>query len=518
MRLSFFFTLGLIFAGCGTSEDSDSQAPDGSQGGSGGKQAASGGAGDRGEIGTPVQIAPGQAALLGVTSDGWVIFNESGVLRAAKLDDATTVQDITDRPGSVLIRGRVVFNWADVNWELGVGDLSVWTSDVGVHEVGSTPYSETLVDSSEDGSTIVYTANTREVGSDVGAGGAASAEAAGGSAGEAAAPDRVTDLIVASSDLASTNVLIESMGLGSESTCNPTVGFVGERLFVGWCGTGSRAAKVERYELDEGVWSPTTIAEDALSAWSTDATGDAVFYQSSGYSGYVSIDGEAILIDAGVSAGTLLPDGKTLLYSVGDQLRRTDLPDVNPVAVITTGYKQPIGFSHDFGLALYSTTVTYEHGTQRDLLLTPTSHFNADPLVLVDAPVATLPRSSMTRDGKYVFWLTDVTTSGGALHIVDQLGSEVMVLPDVVEAEAADGSLLVFTDNSSDPDTYPVVADLKLIDLAHDDEPRLIEEKVLDGKNFRVDESGTVVSYVRSGVDRDAEGAEHDGAFSVSIR
>jgi len=88
----------------------------------------------------------------------------------------------------------------------------------------------------------------------------------------------------------------------------------------------------------------------------------------------------------------------------------------------------------------------------------------------------------------------------------------------VAEAEAADGSLVVFSDNASDPETYPVVADLKLIDFGHEDEPRLIEEKVLGSKNFWVDEAGTRVAYVRSGVDRDLEEAEHDGAFSVSIR
>jgi hypothetical protein len=527
MRLSFFLTLGLIFAGCGGSEDGDGESPNDNQGGSGGTGAQAGGAGDRGEIGTPAQIAPGQAALLGVTSDGWVVFREGDVLRGAKLGDASTVQDITGRPGSVLIRGRVVFNWADVNWELGIGDLSVWTSDAGAHDVGPTPFAEALVAASDDGSTIVYTANTRELGGVDAAGGATGSDAggatgsdvgAGGSAGQAPMPDKVTDLVIASSDVGSTSVLIESMGLGSDSTCNPTVGFVGQRLFVGWCTTGSRAAKIERYELAQGMWSPTTIAEDTLSAWSTDRAGESVFYQSSGYSGYVSVDGDPILIDAGVSAGTLLPDGSTLLYSVGDQLRRTALPEVNPVAIITTGYKQPIGFSRDFGLALYSTTVSYEHGTQRDLLLSTTSEFNPDPIVLVSQPVATLARSSMTSDGNYIFWLTDVSASGGSLHVVDKLGGEVMVLPNVVEAAAGDDSVLLFTDNASDPDQYPVVADLKIIDLSREDEPRLVEEKILDGKNFYVDESGTVVSYVRSGVDREAGEPDHDGVFSVSVR
>ncbi len=525
MRTSQLLALGVIIIGCSSTDDTKTKPNPGSAGtsssasgapGTGEAGAGAGGSADRGEIGTPVQIAPGQATLVGVTSDDWLIYREGDRLMGAKVGDSGSAREITAHPGSVLIRGRVVFNWADVNWEQGVGNLSVWTSESGTHEVGSTPYSETLVAASEDGTSIAFTANTRELGA--GGSGSAESDSAGGSGGAEPAPDRATDLMHAPSDLSSQQVLIESMGLGSESTCSPSFSFVGERLMVGWCEPASRSAKIERYEQDGDSWSKTTIAEDALPGFSTDESGDTVFYQSSGYSGYVLLDGEPVLIDAGVSSGTLLPSGKTVLYSVGDQLRRAELPSVNPVAIVTTGYKQPVGFSPDFGLALYSTTVTYEQGTQRDLLLTTTAAFNSSPLVLESKPVATLARSSMTRDGRYIFWLTDVGSSGGTLHVVDQSGSKVVELPNVVEAAAGDGSLLVLTDNPSDPDQYPVVADLKIMDLALEDEPRVVEEKVLDGKSFQLSRDGKVVTYVRSGVDRDSADESYQGVFSVNIR
>jgi hypothetical protein len=198
---------------------------------------------------------------------------------------------------------------------------------------------------------------------------------------------------------------------------------------------------------------------------------------------------------------------------VGDQLRRSAYPEMNPVPIVTTGYKQPVRFSPGFDLALYSTTVTYENGTQRDLRLVSTAGFEDQPIVLVPDPVAVLPRSSMTRDGKFVLYLSDVSSTGGSLHVVDQQGSEVLVLPNVVEAEAAGNSALVFTDNQSDPEKYPVVADLKIIDLGHEQEPRLIEEKILDGHKFAVDVAGRNVVYTRSGVDRDTAADDHDGVF-----
>jgi hypothetical protein len=209
----------------------------------------------------------------------------------------------------------------------------------------------------------------------------------------------------------------------------------------------------------------------------------------------------------------MAPDGTLVLYTVGDQLRRSAYPEMNPVPIVTTGYKQPIQFSPAFDLALYSTTVTYENGTQRDLRLVSTDGFKEQPIVLVADPVAVLPRSSMTRDGQFVLYLSDVTSTGGSLHVVDRHGAEVLVLPNVVEAEAAGNSALVFTDNQSDPEQYPVVADLKIIDLGREQEPRLIEEKILDGKKFAVDRSGRSIIYTRSGVDREAGTEARDGVF-----
>ena len=466
--------------------------------GASGKGGSSGGSGKGGSgsgkspgSGPPTQVAPGPASMVGVTSDDWAVFRDADALRAVKIGALPEVEEITRRPGSVLIRGKVVFNWADVDWTSNVGDLSVWTAEAGTHEIGETPYAEGLIAASEQGVAIAYTANTG---------------------------DETTDLVLSASDLSSPQVIIESMGLGSEETCGATIGFVGERLFVGWCEVGSRAGRLERFERVDEEWQPTLLADDSLPQWSADATGERVFYQSSEYSAYYAENGANLLIDAGVGRGLVLPDGSAVLYTVGDQLRRTTLPDVNPIPVVTRGYAQPIEFSPSFDLALYSTIVTYDDGTRRDLRLVPTDAFDAAPLELVTEPVAVLPRSSMTRDGRFVLYLTDVTPSGASLHVVEIDGTERLVLPNVVEALAAYDSTIVFTDNSSDPDQYPLVADLKMIDLATNADPLLLEAKIVEGRRFELDATRERVVYVRSGVDRDSSDAEHDGLFFQRLR
>jgi hypothetical protein len=488
---SYVAVMGLLAAACGSGGAGEMFEDPGPIGGSGNGQAGSNGSEWNGELAPATQIATGEASLLGVTRDGWAVFREQEMLLAAPVETEEAVKAVSVRPGNVLIRGNVVFNWSDVDWMKGVGNLSVWSAEGGTHDVGETPYIEGLVAASESGASIVYSANTTET---------------------------TTDLMITANDFSAPEVLIPALGLGTEETCGASIGFVGERLFVGWCAEGSRAATIKRFELIDRAWQTQTIATDALPTWSSDESGERVFYQSTDYAGYVAEADQATMVDASVSTGQITPDGAAVLYTVGDQLRRSAFPEVNPVPIVTTGYKQPIGFSPGFDMALYSTIVTYEEGTRRDLRLVSTEGLNTEPVELVSQPVAALGRSNMTRDGRFVFYLTDMSTSGATLHIVAKDGSEVLALPGVVEVVAARESTLVFTDNSSDPSVYPIVADLKAINLAEETEPRSVEEKIIDGKNFHLNADGTKVAYVRSGVDRDPEATDSKGLFIREIK
>jgi hypothetical protein len=275
---------------------------------------------------------------------------------------------------------------------------------------------------------------------------------------------------------------------------------------------------LQRFTHGDDGWSGATIADRALPGWSADSSGTRIFYQSINYEGVVSDNGTPTMIDVSVSTGQITPDGTAVLYTVSDQLRRANLADIEPTPIVTTGYKQPVQLSPDFGLALYSTTVTYENGTQRDLLLVPTDGFHSTPITLVRDPVATLGRSAMTRDGRFVLYFTDMTPTGGTLHVVDADGNERFTRDNVVEVAAGVDSTLIFTDNSSDPSAYPVLADLNIVDLAGDAKPQLVEASVLDGKNFQLDPSGTSVAYVRSGVDRNAEEQPTDVSTGLFYR
>jgi hypothetical protein len=459
------------------------------EGGTGAGKDAPGAAGGDMNGGVPLgegqQLVPGSPSVVGVTGDDWVLYREGDVLKAIPMDGGD-VLDVSDEPGNVLLRGKVVFNFGNVDWTKNVGNLSIWTAAGGAQEVGKTTYSEALISASSSGEWLVYPADTRGA---------------------------KTNLMLASNDFSTNDVLIEEMGLGNDSTCSPSLGFVGERLFVGYCEPDSREAKVVRFERDGKSFSSTMIAEQALPTWSADAAGDGVFFQSDAYQGWYAAGGEQYFIDASVSRGFLMPDGSAVLYTVGDQLRRSSVPESNPVPIVTTGFAEPVAFTSDYSAVLYSSRITYENGTQRDLRLVATDGFNPEPIELVAEPVAAVGRSSLTDDGQYVLFLDEVTPNGGTLHVVDIQGKEVVALPGVLDVLAAHGSSIVFTDNGSDPEVYPNVADLEVLDVAMSKTPTLVEARIMETKNFQLDSTLTRVMYVRSGVDRDPEDPQRTGIF-----
>lgn len=466
-------------------------------------------------------LASGSASVAAVTSDDWVIFRSATELRAVQVAAAAeggiSSELVSPTPGNVLTRNGVVFNWANIDWAQGVGDLSVWSPTAGSHELGLTLYSEALVTASPTGVMVYPAMSTANGAADAGLrdGGVADS---GSSNLDAGSEIDSVPLMLADGDVANAQVLIPALGLGSDTTCGAHIDFVGERLFVGWCEPGSQVAQIQRFDRVDGEWQATLTLANVLPAWSADRKGEYVFYQGTDYSAHLAEPEGARAIDTGVGSGFLLPNGSAVFYTVGDQLRRTALPSVNPVPVVTNGYSQPVGFSPEYDLVLYSTAVSYTQGIQRDLRMVATDSFNATPTALVSGVTASLTRSSISEDGQFVFYLSDVTPSGGTLHVVDREGTERVVLPGVVEALAAVGSRIVFTDNSSDPDVYPVVTDLKVLDLASDSEPRLIEAKIIEGRTFQLDAAKEQVIYVRSGIGRDVSAPDQSGVFVQRVR
>lgn len=488
MRTSRTFLAALLVFGCSESDP----APGPGNPTSSGPDAGYGDAGPQIPIlqgGRTVRVLPGNPGLVGITSDEHLITRDGTLIMAAPLVEGAKPTTIVDTGRVVLIRGSVVFVWSDVDYETGLGELLVWSAAGGAHALGRAPFAEDSVAASDDGRWVMYLQNTNET---------------------------TADLVISDVNFQAPQTLVSGMGRGGQDTCRPNYRFVGDRAFVAWCPPGSRDGAFQRFlpPSGGGPWSAEMMAQAIQPRWDSDQTGDRVIYITNG-SQAIFVDGkDSVEVDNSVGWATLLPDGSAALYRVGDQLRRSPLPEVDPEPVVTTNFRLPVAFTPSYDHVVYSTAVVYEEGERRDLYLADTTGFNPQPLVLASDPSARLPAAPITTDGGWLLYYDELRTRAeGATLNARRIGSEESLsFPNVYDAKVARDGLVVISDNRSNPDQWPVVADLKLLDLSADAGVAMIEERVIDGSAFFVGPDGDRVIYLRSGVDaeghqdRDAQG------------
>jgi hypothetical protein len=431
-------------------------------------------------VGEPMRLVGGQPALVGITRDEFVIHRTPSGLSAVSVEPGSQPMLITDRSGNTFIGGKVVFAWADVDWTTNVGDMTVWTAAHGSQHVGSTLFVEGTVGASENGEHVVYATNVTPT---------------------------TIDLVIARSDLSATTTILAAVGRASETTCGARYGFVGDRLFVGSCAEGSTNATLQRYELDAaGNWQATEIASNARPIWSASSDGERVaVIDNRSHVGWWEA-GQLHDIDDGIASAMMLPDSSAVLYTVGDQLRRAGLPNAEPTPIVTVGYRIPAEWSPDFSQVLYSTQVTYEGGTRRDLRLTNTAVYNPQPTALVAEPVASISRSAFTKDSAYTLYLTDVTPERrSTLNVQPVDGGNARTYANVDDVVAVFDSVILFSSDRTDPNKYPVKATLNVVDVTNGT-PTVVEDTIMDGRAFAVNAAGDKVVYVRLDEDSEQQG------------
>lgn len=421
----------------------------------------------------PTKLADDAVAVIGVTGDGWVVYRSSQGVVAVRSDGSTSEpQLLSSDSAMVLIRGRVVFVFTNVDWQTDLGELTIWTAAHGAEAIGPAVYGENAALATEDGSWVAWIGNVN---------------AAGTSA----------DLVVAGADLTTPHTALASIGLAAKNTCGPRVGFAGQRLFAAWCTPGKSTATLQR--LEPPSFAPTSITHASTGYWSADAAGDTLFYTDDTGAAWVANVAAGTppqKLDSGVGWGTPLPDGSALLYTVTDQLRRASLASLDPVPIVTTGFVSRVGFDPSYAHALYSTVVTYESGVRRNLFLTPTTTLNMNPKLLLAEPLAEISRSAFTSDGEWVLYLLVGANDEKTLHARSVDGDEERTFENVDTAVAARDSRVVYSTNRSGPETYPITADLRVMDPAAAGDPVTLRTQTSDGRAFHLSADGSTVFYV----------------------
>ncbi|WP_394822437.1 hypothetical protein [Pendulispora albinea] len=443
---------------------------------------------------TPYKITGTSGSISGVTGDGYVVYHTSDGLNAVAAKPAQTPTRITTESALAVIRGPVVFAYTNVDYANNTANLTIWTAAGGSKPVGPTLLAEDMVAATDDGAYVLFT-------SDV------TAATANLYVAPSNAPER-------------RQLLIPAMGRGSSTTCRPRFGFAQRRALSVSCIEGSQSAVLARYDApaagSAGPWIASSIATDVQPAWVADARGERVFFLTNNSRGMVSDARGATLIDNGVTWATFADNGNTLLYTVNDQLRRTSLPTVNPTPVVTVGFSARSAFSPNYAYALYSTVVTYEGGEHRDLFLASTSKLNTAVDKLVEGANGQVSRSAFTENSAYVLYLTNIKPDRGTLNARAVAGGVVRTFPGVDSVLAATGSKIVFSDNRSEPQTYPVTSDVKVVDLAGGAAPVVLHTKIVDGRTLQLTPQHDKIVYALPAA-QGPQGAAQEGLWVQGI-
>ena len=106
-----------------------------------------------------------------------------------------------------------------------------------------------------------------------------------------------------------------------------------------------------------------------------------------------------------------------------------------------------------------------DHAIKLLEFLSSTEAFNQAPEALVGDPAALMSRSAFTSDGEWALYLTDQQETGGAtLNMKPCGGGPSRTLPGVDTVAAAHQGRVVFSDNRSDPNMYPITAEAMCLD------------------------------------------------------
>lgn len=502
-RFTTFFVPLFLFA-CGGNSDSDNLTTTAGVGGSGAGIAAGGGeptggstgagAGNQGDpldfptdddfaedataddlldpmVAAPTQLTAEDGSLVAITSDDRIVYSTSDGVYTIKAALGAEPRKAASLAGTVFVQGRTVFNFGEIDYDTGLGKLTYWTPTEGRRSVGWAMFGDNRIAARQDDAHVMFVKNVQET---------------------------TIDIVIASADKETAQVLVEGAAQGAEDTCGSSFGFAGEAALVAWCEQGSMDATLARFTLDgQGTWQRQDISTEAQGSWSSDAAGQQIFYLTSGAEARVTDMTSEQVIGDGVGWGMFHPDGSSLFFSVGDQLRKSEMTG-SPIPIVVDGFSQQVAWSADYSQVLYSSEVVFEEGTKQDLRVTTTDWFNPTPTVLVSQPTATLGRSATTLDGVYALYLTDVGEQGGTLNMRPIDGAAGKTIPGVVDLVAGAGTLVVFSDNPTEPGVFPALADLKLVDAATAAAPQLLEAGALEG-DFQVRAAGDVVAYRRNG-------------------
>lgn len=364
-----------------------------------------------GETGTvATRLATGTLTILGITSDGYVVYTSGSDVNAVSLGGGAPIAIVTSA-SRVRVSNKAVFTWGTVD-TAGFAPLSVWTAANGTKSIATkslapsstAAYALYVAAASADGNWAMFTD--------------------GGTTGTS----RKADVKVVNTDgtggktALTQYVVYDGSPGGLTDYCAPYIGWVGTRFVTSHCTPSGTTVSFDASSVDPSVGTATSLGTDLGAYWTADDAGSKVALVTSlGSLRLVPVaGGTALTIESSVSTAQFTHDGTYVLYRTsGNALKRSPTSTASPQTLISSGVATLLsGASPNDKFLLYSSSST---AGAYDVRLASTTTPGSGT-VLYSTAAGEVYGDAFTADSAYALYYQSVASDVGTLTAAPTAG------------------------------------------------------------------------------------------------
>jgi hypothetical protein len=397
----------------------------------------------------PVKVLTGTYELLGVTTDDLAIVHDTtadSVLAEPLAGGNSILVTNALNGGDVIVDGKVVFVWQNINNNTNAGALHVWSQATGLI-LASNASIDRLAAATTDGARIVFMGNVNNLGT-------------------------TGDIIGANTDLTNKTTLEATDQTPAGTVCDPNLGFSGAYAVAGRCKNNNNTPTVSSWTAN---WTKTDIqVGGASSYWEGDPAGTKVTtLDAKNLLDVSNIDGTGkTQVDVTAVAFALLYGDatgvvyRTTIVNNSNSLRSSPVANPVPLNLLNGTVAQLLALSPDHKYVMFSSVAQDQMTLESDIYLASTTVAGAPATIDAQATATTSYGSDWTTDSTYALYFTAVDGVNfiGTLNARPVGANQPKMISTMVWTDiAAKGTKVVFNDNYN---TMNGRADLKSVDVA----------------------------------------------------
>src|SRR5690606_23618853 len=107
-------------------------------------------------ITAPTQLVAEGGTIAAITADDRLVYTTPDGAFSVKAAAGAPPRKVASRSGDIYVKGRTVFTISDIDYETGLGDLTIWTPKVGRRSLGKIVFGVDRVAARRDDAHVMF--------------------------------------------------------------------------------------------------------------------------------------------------------------------------------------------------------------------------------------------------------------------------------------------------------------------------------------------------------------------------